>query len=279
MPNHVTSKLTLTGPAQQIYYFVGMHIVNHPPQEQKRWDGTTYIEPAYRSFDFNTVIPMPASLDGVEDSSRMKDAVEFLTGKSPEELQLAKNPKDRHALQALGFRDMFRKNDSPEKQAEDKRIREAQLRPEDIEMGHRAIAAIEECGHPTWYGWSIENWGTKWNSYDFEELESSPGRYEFKFDTAWSVPEPVLSELAKRYPDIKFEIVSFDEGWNFAARGWSEGGELFLDHLDANDELYEEVYGVPPEHDDEDEDEGSDDGKVIDADPPIKTRGVSLDDE
>ena len=43
---------------------------------------------------------------------------------------------------------------------------------------------------------------------------------EFTFDTAWSVPEPVWAELADLFPEIVFEIVFFDEGWNFAGGGF-----------------------------------------------------------
>lgn len=57
-----------------------------------------------------------------------------------------------------------------------------------------------------WYSWHIENWGTKWNAYDYTV---EPGK--LRFDTAWSHPMPVMRALAAKYPDEKFEIKYADE--------------------------------------------------------------------
>ena len=46
-----------------------------------------------------------------------------------------------------------------------------------------------------WYGWRLENWGTKWSGYD--------GRFtcddfsSFSFDTAWAPPLPIIKKLAE----------------------------------------------------------------------------------
>jgi len=39
-----------------------------------------------------------------------------------------------------------------------------------------------------WYGWNIENWGTKWEAsvYDFERLDDN--NIKINFDTAWGPP-------------------------------------------------------------------------------------------
>jgi hypothetical protein len=39
-----------------------------------------------------------------------------------------------------------------------------------------------------WYNWSVSVWGTKWNAYDCDILEDSPGQLKVKFDTAWASP-------------------------------------------------------------------------------------------
>jgi hypothetical protein len=46
---------------------------------------------------------------------------------------------------------------------------------------------------PNWYDWSLENWGTKWNSYDGNVTDEG-----ISFNTAWSPPTPVIVELAKQ---------------------------------------------------------------------------------
>ena len=73
------------------------------------------------------------------------------------------------------------------------------------------------------------------------------------FNTAWSFPEPVFDALAKRFPTLTFECVCFDEGWGLAGKGrfGVEADEEPFTITDANDELYELVYGHPPEREDE----------------------------
>jgi len=46
---------------------------------------------------------------------------------------------------------------------------------------------------PNWYDWCVENWGTKWNSYDGNVTENGIG-----FNTAWSPPVGVIVALSKR---------------------------------------------------------------------------------
>ena len=54
-------------------------------------------------------------------------------------------------------------------------------------------------GDRNWHGWSLNHWGTKWNAYSIEI--SSPLA---QFDTAWSVPEPFLVEMSKKFPSLTF---------------------------------------------------------------------------
>jgi hypothetical protein len=52
---------------------------------------------------------------------------------------------------------------------------------------------LEKYGYKDWYDWCVDNWGTKWNSYDVSINEDSIG-----FNTAWSPPTPVIIELAEK---------------------------------------------------------------------------------
>lgn len=65
---------------------------------------------------------------------------------------------------------------------------------------------------PEWYRWSIQNWGTKWNSAYAEYSSTSPHN-TIHFDTAWAPPVPVFEALAERFPDHEFTIYS-DEWMN-----------------------------------------------------------------
>lgn len=64
-----------------------------------------------------------------------------------------------------------------------------------------------------WHSWNIENWGTKWNGYNFSYETDGEHAY-IKFDTAWSVPYPVIVAFANAL-HMDFEHRYFDEGHNF----------------------------------------------------------------
>jgi len=54
-------------------------------------------------------------------------------------------------------------------------------------------------GYTSWYDWSIDNWGTKWNAYNIEEKS-----YGVYFETAWSIPMQVYNRLSSRFPSDYF---------------------------------------------------------------------------
>ena len=57
--------------------------------------------------------------------------------------------------------------------------------------------------------WQREHWGTKWNAAACEEVRLTPfgicgSRTEaiYRFDTAWSTPEPVIRKIIKDWPEL-----------------------------------------------------------------------------
>ena len=53
-----------------------------------------------------------------------------------------------------------------------------------------------------WYDWRVQNWGTKWDCYDVEVTDDDPEQVEIEFNTAWSPPEAICTELREQYPDL-----------------------------------------------------------------------------
>lgn len=103
---------------------------------------------------------------------------------------------------------------------------------------------IEKYGFPTWYEWSIENWGTKWNAYNtihWDEVDFESDTMSFQ--TAWSPPLPVIRALAKLTGE-SFRMSYYDEGWMF-------GGVFNVSPDAENDECYEDIKDCPPELHDE----------------------------
>ena len=70
---------------------------------------------------------------------------------------------------------------------------------------------MERCareGIPTWREWQCENWGTKWNAYETEDVvgEKWAGNFmtaTYRFQTAWDAPRPVIAAIIKQNPDIE----------------------------------------------------------------------------
>ena len=114
---------------------------------------------------------------------------------------------------------------------------------------------LDALPYPDWYTWSVEKWGTKWNSYDFGEV-SDRARYEFVFDTAWSPPVPVFDELSEKFPQLSFDVAWFDEGWCHAGDGiiGSDNPDTSMDDIgcEPNVMVYEKVYGEAPDLPEED---------------------------
>jgi len=70
--------------------------------------------------------------------------------------------------------------------------------PENLFKGNLGQAEEEYCKKnniPNWFDWNVSNWGTKWNSYSGEVLESKKDKIICRFDTAWNPPNPIFERL------------------------------------------------------------------------------------
>jgi hypothetical protein len=85
--------------------------------------------------------------------------------------------------------------------------------PSDVFRGN--LGWKEEVNYPgvkNWYGWSMENWGTKWANYNTKKPEINPKSIKIQFDTAWSPPTKWLEAVSKMFPTLKFCDKWKDEG-------------------------------------------------------------------
>lgn len=76
-------------------------------------------------------------------------------------------------------------------------------------------------GYVSWYYWSIENWGTKWNSYEIEYINDN----QVTFQTAWEFPKPIIQKLSELYPELTIIAEYYDEdfGYNLGSCTFKEG--------------------------------------------------------
>jgi len=78
-----------------------------------------------------------------------------------------------------------------------------------------------------WYDWNVDNWGTKWEAGSTEQYYGD-GALMYQFETAWSPPEQVLTEIVRQYPGLTFDIKCVEEqGWGVEYSGID--GDLVTD--------------------------------------------------
>lgn len=79
----------------------------------------------------------------------------------------------------------------------------------------------EKYGYDNWYDWSVANWGTKWNAVEpvivSEEENNGITTFVFHFQTAWSMPEGIITSMVSMCKSMKVsvEIKSEEEGGYF----------------------------------------------------------------
>lgn len=98
--------------------------------------------------------------------------------------------------------------------------------PDNIFRGNIGAAERKLYGENNWYDWSITNWGTKWNSYGYDNFDITENADTISFLTAWSAPHPVLEKLSEMFPAVKIshEWADEDIGYNCGRREYY-GGE------------------------------------------------------
>lgn len=133
------------------------------------------------------------------------------------------------------------------------------LIPQPLQMYRGDLSAEDDEDFKcSWSTWNRENWGTKWNAYDCKS-EVLDGKAVITFDTAWSVPYPVMAAFANKF-GVPFEHRYFDEGHNFwGIEEWKgEDGHVFRatkrkSNEDDKAALCMELKGYDPARDEDDE--------------------------
>ena len=223
MPNHVENHIEFNGDKQQIDAMI------NKIKSDKYGIGT---------IDFKKIISMPETLN-IEAGSRtdhgLKAYREFI------EVYTA-GRSDKEALKAL---------ENIPTESENAFLRQrTDIKRDEWELGKTAWQNIRKYGAPTWYEWSITNWGTKWNAYGYEEGTDYSACDELTFQTAWSAPHPILRKLSEMFPEIVFKHQWADEdiGMNCGERCYLGGEKIdeFIPEGIRATELALEVWDYDP---------------------------------
>ncbi len=214
MPNHVTNVVKISGKQADIDRIMG------------------YVQAkdeAYGSFDFNKIIPMPASMN-IESGSSQNTALEvYFSAINPatEDMGIEKVSVEtladyiqktkkggiftsRNLDVNLSYEEVLKR--SREFFNGDKRFREetdSYVKDDIFLFGKTILDNMETYGCADWYSWSNRYWNTKWNAYDY--MEQDPGSNELRFNTAWAPPHPVIQRMSEMFPEVSIHHEWADE--------------------------------------------------------------------
>lgn len=130
-----------------------------------------------------------------------------------------------------------------------------------IREGKEYIDNILNYGNSNWYDWRLKNWGTKWNSYDYQDFEKKDVSEKIlemgdnntaivRFHTAWSPSIYVTDRLAEMFPDVEIKHLYADEdtGYNCGFVSWKDGKFSYDKRFEKNTkEAYEFTFMIDNE--------------------------------
>jgi len=209
MPNHVRNILTFEAEGEILHRIL---------------DDIKNDEKGIGSIDFNKLIPMPPELN-IEKGSRTSEGCklyENITDRIINIKQRMGNPSitaDEYIaceIEAKNIKEEF--NNMPDDQKEM------------FNLGKQYFANVNNYGYGDWYDWSVANWGTKWNAYDFAHYNNT-----IEFNTAWECPEPIIQAISEKYPDITINHKWADEdmGTNLGEREYIKGDKIYQHQPDS----------------------------------------------
>lgn len=102
--------------------------------------------------------------------------------------------------------------------------------PDNIFRGNLGTEEREKYGHNNWYDWSISNWGSKWNGYDF--IPYDEGHNSIEFHTAWSTVPQVIRALSEKFPEaiVKIQWSDEDFAYNVGEQEY-QNGEIISENI------------------------------------------------
>lgn len=227
MPNYIKNRIELIGSPEQVNALVGKFSTAFERTPNKSHDGDLIYENkeigqfgwlneatnVFNQRDKEDVIGVPVGFeqDFNEAWVRFPDFNKVVL--MPESLMVTSGSLGEMAHQLLfgTVKQKFFPIDNKEQQD-----RFAKL---DIESQKEAVADaivyqdnLVKYGHTTWYGWSVENWGTKWNSSECEKLSDAI----YVFQTASSGVPKLIEKMSAEFPEIKilYKYADEDSGSN-----------------------------------------------------------------
>lgn len=198
MPNHIQNKLQIIGTHDQI-------------KDVLDFIKSTDKEAEEIQIDFNKIIPMPDELK-IETHSGVIEWAEICTclidftplfSTLPDTIS---NLLNNHKYGVLSNR---LKASTAMESITGKRKSVKDFNEKEFDQFIQCVKNIRKHGLSTWYDWSVENWGTKWNAYQQNDERNTSDTIFFQ--TAWNSSYKIIGKLSEKFPSIAFKLTYADE--------------------------------------------------------------------
>ena len=228
MPNYVLNEITVTGDREALEKFM-----------QK-------VKGESSPFSFNSIIPMPASMNIVSGSDEERAILLILKGglaytslipKQYRESVIKAAASRKQSLCDMHVSDYYNgdygletyvSNDDPAN-ADIARLLDGHIpitKADFIALGAIAIDNYVRYGAKDWYDWNCANWGCKWDAGD-ADVNLHENELFISFSTAWAMPEPVFIKMVEMFPNLHFEGRWADEDIGSNCGTWTGSGGRF----------------------------------------------------
>lgn len=221
MPNHIKNRLEMIGNESDVQSAIEKFSTYYPSEPDKSHDGNLiyrgpgeyeygWWDESTKKFTRRNMEPVDSIPEGftqkfTEAWTRFPDFDKVIH--MPESLQITSGSLGDMAHELLfgGVAGKFSMGIAENQ----KRFKEMspQHQREAVDLAIKYQDNIEKYGHATWYDWSIENWGTKWNCYSCEKIADNI----FDFETAWSGVPNMIAKISNQFPSIKLIYKYSDE--------------------------------------------------------------------
>jgi len=195
MPNHVKNVITVENVTEKRFKQI-----------------SEFVASEKQAFDFNKIVPMPEELNLEEGGANdfFKDLWKKFGGLIGCDPDPDADYNDILHMMTAYELDAARRYIEGHGRKDGEPMSDLSIVKEAMRRGYQYLRNREMYGGcETWYGWCIENWGTKWNAYYICEPEDEA--FGWEFNTAWSAPEPVLTVLSAIFRNARFILRYADE--------------------------------------------------------------------
>lgn len=251
MPNHIKNRLELKGDENRIKELVNAFTTKHPRVQKESYDGgKTYIDSdgiygwhytdtnEFKRRGMKTVHGVPAIF-----KPAYKDAwVQF-----PDFNKIKPRPEELNIDSTgwtMSLENEFSRHETVWKLANEIKDLPENQRQDACDNFVQGFKNFVKYGYPTWYGWAVKEWGTKWNSYQNEEVSDCV----FLFETAWSGVVDLIREIADKFEDIEilYEYSDEDTGCNCGKYHFHNGILTHKEISNNSTEAYELAFKLRP---------------------------------